>query len=239
MAKDDIRYERAPRWQIFLEVAALLTLIVYTTLAGLQWEAMHDALLVDQRAWVSVVVPANFPLEGSTIAASILVGNTGKTPAKDIEGDVIATVLKKGEEPTFDFGKGHPHNRIHAGAIFPNGPINVTIPVVVTVADPVFVQLPNVTFNTTVGVNPANQVISVTSSGTVIRFTPVAIEGKGGNWLTVSPSSNGCCNTPTNVTVSVISSGLAAGSYTAQINVYEFANPAKSMTIPVVLNIAP
>jgi hypothetical protein len=116
---------------------------------------------------------------------------------------------------------------------------NVTIPVVVTVADPVFVQLPTVTFNTTVGVNPANQVISVTSSGTVIRFTPVGIEGKGGNWLTVSPSSNGCCNTPTNVTVSVISSGLAAGSYTAQINVYEFANPARSMTIPVVLNIAP
>src|SRR6266581_3908793 len=130
MAKDDIGYERTPRWKIFLEVAALLTLVIYTTFAGLQWKAMHDALLVDQRAWVSVVVPPNFPLEGSSIPASIQVGNTGKTPAKDIEGDVIATVLKKGEEPSFDFSKGHPHNRIYVGAVFPNGPINVTIPVV-------------------------------------------------------------------------------------------------------------
>ncbi len=116
---------------------------------------------------------------------------------------------------------------------------NVTIPVVVNVADPVFVQLPTVTFNTSVGVNPANQVIAVTSSGTAIRFTPVALASKGGNWLSVSPSSNGCCFTPTNVTVSVNSSSLPAGSYTATINVYEFANPARSMTIPVVLNIAP
>jgi hypothetical protein len=130
MAKDDDRYERTPRWKMFLEVAALLTLLVYTTFAGLQWEAMHDALLVDQRAWVSVVAPTNFPLEGSSIPASIQIANTGKTPAKHIEGDVIATVLKKGEEPSFDFSTGHPHNRIHAGAIFPNGPINIAIPVV-------------------------------------------------------------------------------------------------------------
>jgi hypothetical protein len=116
---------------------------------------------------------------------------------------------------------------------------NVTIPVAVTVADPVFVQLPAVTFNTTVGVNPANQIISVASSGAAIRFTPIGIESKGGNWLTTSPSAVGCCYTPTNVTVSVNASGLAAGSYTAQINVIEYANPAKSMTIPVVLNIAP
>jgi hypothetical protein len=81
-------------------------------------------------------------------------------------------------------------------------------------------------------------VISVASSGAAIRFTPIAVNSKGGHWLTVSPSNNGCCFTPTNVTVSVNSSGLAAGSYTAQINVIEFANPAKSMTIPVILNIS-
>lgn len=115
---------------------------------------------------------------------------------------------------------------------------NVTIPVVVTVSDPVFTQLPELTFNTTVGVNPANQVISVASSGAAIRFTPIAKSAKGGNWLSVSPSNNGCCFTPTNVTVSVNSSGLPAGSYTAQINVIEFANPGKSMTIPVILNIS-
>src|SRR5262249_21186545 len=98
---------------------------------------------------------------------------------------------------------------------------NVTIPVVVTVGDPVFVQLPALTFNAKVGTNPANQVISVASTSSAIRFTPIAASSKGGNWLTVSPSNNGCCFTPTNVTVSVNSSSLPVGSYTAQINVIE------------------
>ena len=80
---------------------------------------------------------------------------------------------------------------------------NVTIPVVVTVGDPVFVQLPTVTFSTTVGVNPAPQVISVASTSTAIRFTPITASGKGGNWLSISPSGTACCYTPTNETVSV------------------------------------
>jgi hypothetical protein len=130
MAKDNNRYEHTPRWKIFLEVAAVVVLVVYTTFAGLQWEAAHDALLVDQRAWVNVVVPTNFPLDGSSIPASIQIANTGKTPAKHIEGDVVATVLKKGEEPSFDLSTGHPHNRIYAGAIFPNAPINTSATVV-------------------------------------------------------------------------------------------------------------
>jgi hypothetical protein len=114
---------------------------------------------------------------------------------------------------------------------------NVTIPVVVTVGDPVFVQLPTVTFSTTVGVNPAPQVISVASTSTAIRYTPIVAAGKGGNWLSISPSGIACCYTPTNETVSVNSSALPVGTYVGEINIIEYANPAKSMTIPVVLNI--
>jgi len=113
----------------------------------------------------------------------------------------------------------------------------VTIPVVVTVGDPVFVQLPTVTFNTTVGVNPAPQVISIASTSTAIRYTPIAAAGKGGNWLSISPSGTACCYTPTNETVSVNASALAVGTYVGEINIIEYANPAKSMTIPVVLNV--
>jgi hypothetical protein len=130
MAKDENRSDGTPWWKILLEVTAVVVLVVYTTFAGLQWESMHDALLVDQRAWVSVVVPNSFPLEGSSISASIQIANTGKTPAKDVEGEIVATVLKKGEEPSFDFSTGHPHNKLYAGAIFPNAPINTTITVV-------------------------------------------------------------------------------------------------------------
>jgi len=50
--------------------------------------------------------------------------------------------------------------------------------VVVTVGDPVFVQLPTVTFNTTVGVNPASQVISIASTSAAIRYTPIAAASK-------------------------------------------------------------
>ncbi len=113
----------------------------------------------------------------------------------------------------------------------------VTIPVVVTVGDPVFVQLPTVTFNTTVGVNPASQVISIASTSAAIRYTPIAAASKGGNWLSISPSGTACCYTPTNETVSVNASTLGVGTYVAEINIIEYANPAKSMTIPVVLNV--
>jgi hypothetical protein len=116
---------------------------------------------------------------------------------------------------------------------------NVTIPVSVTIQDPVFAQLPTVTFNTTRGVNPVNQVISIASTGAVMRFTPIAASGKGGNWLSITPSGSGCCNTPTSITVSANASALAAGTYVGEINVIQFANPGQSMTIPVVLVIAP
>jgi len=109
--------------------------------------------------------------------------------------------------------------------------------VVVTVGDPVFVQLPTVTFNTTVGVNPASQVISIASTSTAIRYTPIAASSKGGNWLSISPSGTACCYTPTNETVSVNASALGVGTYVGEINIIEYANPAKSMTIPVVLNV--
>jgi hypothetical protein len=116
---------------------------------------------------------------------------------------------------------------------------NVTIPVSVTVGDPVFVHVGTVTFNTTRGVNPEPQSISVASTGTAIRFTPSAATGKGGTWLHIAPSGTACCFTPTSETISANASALAVGTYVGEINVIEFANPGKSMTIPVVLNVAP
>jgi hypothetical protein len=117
------------RWNKLLALGTFLALLLSTGFAGLQWYEMRRALMVDQRAWVSVVGPPNFPLEGAAIPASIQIANTGKTPAKHVEGHVIATVLKKGEEPSFDFSTGHPHTKIRTGVIFPNAPFNVTIPV--------------------------------------------------------------------------------------------------------------
>jgi hypothetical protein len=117
-------------WKKRLERATLFVAVAAVIFAALQWYEMRHALLVDQRAWVNVVVPTNFPLEGAFIAVPIQIANTGKTPAKYVEGDLIATLLKKGEEPSFDFSIGHPHNRIYAGAVFPNAPLNTALSVV-------------------------------------------------------------------------------------------------------------
>ena len=119
-----------PRWKKRLEIVTLFVAIAAVLFAALQWYEMRQALFIDQRAWVSVVVPNTFPLEGASIPASFQIANTGKTPAKSVEGDIIATVLKRGEEPAFDFSVGHPHNRLYVGAVFPNAPINTTITVV-------------------------------------------------------------------------------------------------------------
>jgi hypothetical protein len=113
----------------------------------------------------------------------------------------------------------------------------VTIPVVVTVDNPVFVEVPTITFNTTKGSNPAPQVVAIDSTGNAMGFTPYARSGKGGNWLSVSPDNLDCCNTPSNLTVSATASSLAVGTYYGDINITEYANPAQSMTIPVVLNV--
>ncbi len=116
---------------------------------------------------------------------------------------------------------------------------NVTIPVVVTVGDPVFVQLPTLTFSTMAGVNPAPQIISIASTSGRLRFTPIAATGKGGNWLSISPSGNGCCFTPTSETVTLNAIALSPGTYIGEINVIEYANPGQSMTVPVVLTVTP
>jgi hypothetical protein len=116
---------------------------------------------------------------------------------------------------------------------------NVSIPTVVTIGNPVFVQSGPLSFNTTVGLNPAPQNLSIASTGTALRFTPIAASAKGGNWLSISPSGSGCCFTPTSLTVSVNSSSLAAGSYVGEIQITEFANPGKSMTVQVILNVTP
>jgi hypothetical protein len=123
------RYDGTPRWKQILEVVAVVAGTFYAILAYWQWHTMHRSLLVDQRAWISVVIPSEFQLEGASIPAPIQLTNTGRTPAKDVEGDIVATVLKKGEEPLFDYSVAHSYERLHAGAIFPNNPIHTTITV--------------------------------------------------------------------------------------------------------------
>jgi hypothetical protein len=118
---------------------------------------------------------------------------------------------------------------------------NVTIPVAVTVNNPVFVQVRLVSFNAKVGTSPAPHLLAIHSSGSAIGFFQAVATGKGGNWMSISTCGNPSlpCSTPTSLTVNVNSSALPVGTYFADISIYQDSNPGESMTIPVVLTIAP
>jgi hypothetical protein len=114
-------------YKLLLEGATFLAVVFY---AGIAWwqgclmkqtvQITRDNFIVDQRAWISVSIPNFFPLDGPTIPLKIQIVDTGKTIARNVRGSFIATVLNKGDMPPFDqFDDGHPHNVIHAPAVFP------------------------------------------------------------------------------------------------------------------------
>jgi Viral BACON domain len=114
---------------------------------------------------------------------------------------------------------------------------NDTVPVVVNVGDPVFVQLPQVSFSTVVGIDPTPQMITVASTSSAIPFDAVAVSAKGGSWLSISPSGNECCSTPEVITVSVNVSGLSPGTYIGQLTFTRFLSNAMDSMVPVILTI--
>ncbi len=114
-----------------------------------------------------------------------------------------------------------------------------TIPVVVNVSDQAFVPVPTVVFETSQGGTPPAQTITIASTGAAMNFYQVTSTGKGNDWLPLTNCNDYLypCATPTNLTLSVVSSGLPVGSYYAEINIFEDTSPSQSMTIPVVLNV--
>jgi hypothetical protein len=114
-----------------------------------------------------------------------------------------------------------------------------TIPVVVNVGKQTFVPVPTIVFETSQGGTPPPQTITIASTGAAMNFYQVTSTGKGNDWLPLTSCNNPDypCATPTNLTLSVVSSGLPVGSYYAEIGIFEDADPSQSMTIPVVLNV--
>src|ERR1700693_2388968 len=94
-------------WRVDIAVfISFLALVAYFTQACY----MRKAMRVDQRAWISIPFPNSFPLDGTYIPVLTQIINSGKTPAKGLLVDVIATVFNKGDKPTVgDFSIGHPH----------------------------------------------------------------------------------------------------------------------------------
>jgi hypothetical protein len=125
------RYEPTPTWLRVVETIGVAAVVAYAFITWCMWRDSHDNFVTDERAWVNVPVPTVFPLNGTSIPAATQLMNSGKTPARGVEGDVVATVLNRGEEPALgDFSVGHAHNRLYVGVVFPGAPIPLVMPLV-------------------------------------------------------------------------------------------------------------
>lgn len=117
---------------LWMEIIGVIFLIAYTTVAAFQWyemkkstEAANRNFRRDERSWMAFKF-----MEGNitfTMNKSFLVPteimNTGKTPAKNVRGNIVIGVFKKGERLDFTYTPGHANYAITAGTIFPTGKI--------------------------------------------------------------------------------------------------------------------
>jgi uncharacterized protein (TIGR03437 family) len=90
----------------------------------------------------------------------------------------------------------------------------------------------SLTFTTPTGATPAAQTLAVTSSSGSASFSTSINYSTGANWLTVTPSS---ASTAANLSVSVNTTNLAAGTYNATINFS--AGGTSTQSVPVTLTI--
>jgi hypothetical protein len=121
--------------QVALGLIGIAALIIY---AG-QWREMKKATRAtqdsvtnadrnfrrDERAWIGFsFVPGNIPFTlGKPFLVPTLLINSGKTPAKDVQGNIVVGVFESGKPLDFSYTAGHANYRIAAGTIFPNGSI--------------------------------------------------------------------------------------------------------------------
>ena len=90
-------------------------------------------------------------------------------------------------------------------------------------------------FYSTVGLAPAVQTLSVSSTITSVVFAAVGTTNTGGSWLSVTPSSG---TTPGTLSVRVNGATLTAGTYFGTITVTANSAEASPLMIPVALTVA-
>ena len=133
-------------------------------------------------------------------------------------------------------GRGLIPGRFVGQLVFKTTGDTVTIPISITVGDPVFVQPVALSFTTTRGVNPPPQVMTVASTSTGISFTAAADSAQGGTWLQISNTGG---TTPDAITVSVNVSALPVGTYTGEILCTEYYGHNQAMAVPVTITVNP
>ena len=184
------------------------TQVTFTTVPSNSYDAVSFTAS-SSATWLTVTPAAANTFSGITLTAN----PTGLTQTVN-----TATV-------TLSYGTGYPTLQI---------PVTFNLS---AVAPPTLtVPITPLTFNyTSGGTVPAAQAVSI--SGTSgISFTASAATTSGGSWLSVTPAS-GTVSTTSSASISVNTTGLAAGSYTGTVTVSSTGATGSPAAIPVTLNV--
>jgi uncharacterized protein (TIGR03437 family) len=133
-----------------------------------------------------------------------------------------------------DLAAGPYTGALTVSSVAANSPVVVQVTLTVLAA-PTLTATPS-TISVSQGIsnghNITQQTIQLASVTDSLQFTAAATTDKGGNWLTVTPTTGA---TPTKVTAAIDSGGLALGTYTG--NVVITPSSGGPLTIPVTLNV--
>jgi uncharacterized protein (TIGR03437 family) len=119
-----------------------------------------------------------------------------------------------------------------------NSPQNVTVSLTVTAKPTLGANPSSLSFSGSLGSSPAAQSLAISGSEDGLSWTASASTSSGGNWLNLSATSG---VTPSSVTVSVNTAGLAAGTYTGTITISAagVASQAVAVTLAVIASPVP
>ena len=108
----------------------------------------------------------------------------------------------------------------------------MTVPVTLTVTLPALTVTPSsLTFSyTRGGTAPAAQSVSITSNGSALSYTV----STSATWLVVTPTSG---TTPGSISVSINTTGLAAGTYTGTVTITSSGASNSPRTVSVTLTV--
>ena len=119
-----------------------------------------------------------------------------------------------------------------------NTPVNVPVTLTVVAATPVTASPSIITLDqfASPGSNVTRQSISVSSGTSATHFTVAAAVANGGQWLSVNPTDS---TTPTTLTASIDSGGLAPGTYTGSIVITPASGSTQTISVALVVSQQP
>jgi hypothetical protein len=102
---------------------------IYACINYLQWRDLQRNFRLERRAWIKIAEDAPTALKpGELLHSQVTITNTGATPADDVRGNIIVTLLAKDESLDVAYSEGHPQFYVSLGSLPAGTSESSTIP---------------------------------------------------------------------------------------------------------------